>query len=103
VLRNLDEVRSLTVEHDVPVLLLVFPLYVTDAWSDYPYREIHGQIAAAARARALHVLDLYDTFAAAAPPQELRQGTHPNPRAHRLVAEAIRAWIAGQKGRPMNT
>lgn len=83
-------------ERSVPVLVAIFPMTEAKPWADYPYRDLHAQVAEAARAAGLEALDLLPAFEPV-PGEALRVGPrdrHPNERAHALAAEAIRRWIA---------
>jgi lysophospholipase L1-like esterase len=73
------------------VLVVIFPIVEVESWREYPYRELHRQVADAARARGLDVLDLlphYERY----PPRDLRLSEldhHPTKLGHAVAAAAI--------------
>lgn len=73
------------------VLVVIFPMNRFEEWAEYPYADVHQQVAGTAAAHGFDVLDLLPVFAARRP-SELRltsSDAHPNEEGHRLVAEAI--------------
>jgi lysophospholipase L1-like esterase len=76
------------------IALVIFPM-LDDPWDEYPYRDLHAQVARAAEGRGFHVLDVYDVYSEH-DPAELRvseENGHPNQFGHSLAAEAIRAKL----------
>jgi len=73
------------------VLVVVFPMIPEGSWDDYPYRDLHEQVATAARKEGFDVLDLLPVFAARRPADLRVSGAdaHPNALGHRLTAEAV--------------
>ena len=77
-------------ELHVPVMVAIFPDLSRPA-AGYPYAVVHDQVAAAARAAGLDVLDLRPAYDAE--PRELTRisaaDAHPSPLGHQLAARAI--------------
>ena len=88
-------IRELTVERDVPVLLVVLPQNPSGAWQDYPYRDIHRQVAREARSHRFSVIDMLGEFSnhRSRSVRVRRHDGHPNRFGHRLIAEAIYQWM----------
>jgi hypothetical protein len=86
-------------ERELPILVLIFP-YLDDL-ERYQYAPLHRQVAGAARANGLEVLDLYPAFRphGAAALRLSRSDTHPNRRAHGIAAERLQAWIRSRDAR----
>jgi hypothetical protein len=99
VVEAFDDVAEVTREPGVPALVVIFPQIGDVQWADYPYRDLHRQVANAAREAGLHVIDLYDELSKH-PPGRLLSGDndHPNEAGHEVVANAIFAWICGEHG-----
>ncbi len=82
-------------EAGVPVLVAIFPATPLEDWDAYPHRDLHQQVAEAARERGMQVVDLLGAFVRHAP-AALRLGPrdrHPTPRGHRVAAETIHARL----------
>jgi lysophospholipase L1-like esterase len=105
--RAFDRIRDEAAARGIPVLLVIFPLFESPTWAEYPYRDIHAQVAAAARSRGLEVLDLLPVYEPFAPPSlwVLPEDHHPSALGHRLAAGAIHdrieqlGWLAGNGSR----
>ncbi len=96
VLKGFDGFAEVSRANDLPVLVALFPSYRRkNSWKKYFYRDLHAQVAAAARERGMHVLDLLPAFEASGRvPAQLRvDNWHPNPAGHRVAAEAIQEWL----------
>ena len=97
VVAGLEAIHRLAEERDIPVLVVIFPdkPSVRKDWQDYPYVDIHQQVAAAAEEEGFAVLDLLDAFSEH--PARLmrvrRNDAHPSPQAHRIAAAEIFDWI----------
>jgi lysophospholipase L1-like esterase len=94
--RAFARMHELTAARGVPALLVIFPLLESPSWSEYPYRDLHAQVAEAARARGLEVLDLLPVFERE-PPASLwvfPEDHHPSRLGNRLAADAIRQRLA---------
>ncbi len=89
-----DRLAQLTAERQLPVLLVIFPVFYeleTYAWAD-----VHAQVAEAAASRGFLVLDLLETYRGHDPNDlQVVEGdhVHPNPLGHRLAAEAIDRFL----------
>jgi lysophospholipase L1-like esterase len=91
--------RRLTAPRGVPVLLVIFPWSLESSWADYPYGDLHEQVADAARRHGLEVLDLLPVFARY-DPMSVRAAPgdpHPSELGHHLCAFAIRDWIVANR------
>jgi lysophospholipase L1-like esterase len=89
------KIGALTRERDTRVLVVVFPMIPTEEWAGYPYRDLHQQVAQAARAERFEVVDLLPVFLPV-PPRDLRvsgEDGHPNALGHDLAARAIGAAL----------
>ena len=81
-----------TRKQSIPTLLVIFPIFDSQLDDRYGYRNLHSEIAEAATARGLEVLDLlpgfegYDGRDLAVQPFS---DAHPSPLAHRVAAEEI--------------
>ncbi len=88
-------IKAMAAAGDARVIVLIFPDLWYD-WENYPYRDIHGQVADLAVRNGFTVIDLTDEFSAY-PPAELRveaSDAHPNAIAHRLTTQAILEVLA---------
>src|SRR5881296_1922819 len=84
-------IGALTRERGSRVLVVIFPLVPPDGWISYPYRDLHLQVAQAARKEGFEVVDLLPVFVRY-PPSDLRvsvEDGHPNTFGHELAAQAI--------------
>lgn len=90
----LDKIGALCRERGIRGALVIFPVLYD--FEDYPWRHLHAQVAAAAGGAGLEVLDLLGAFEDS-DSRALRLGwgdyTHPNPRGHRLAAQAVLAFL----------
>ncbi len=95
VLRAFEEMARATQDTGAEALLVIFPLPPSGPWKDYPYFEIHEQVAEAGRADGLHVIDLLPTFRRTRPRdlKVTRLDSHPSPRAHAIAARVIAAYL----------
>ena len=99
VLAAFEDIRAATIARDIPVLLLVFPMIKEiTTWSEYPYFDLHQQVAAAGKSMGFDVIDLYDAFSQhSIDSLRLAEG-HPNSRGHALTAEVIEEWLVEESG-----
>jgi lysophospholipase L1-like esterase len=94
VLTAFEEIRVATAEKDIPVLILIFPMMKgTKDWSEYPYHDLHQQVASAAKLKGYSVVDLYDVFSQHPIDTLSRADGHPNKLGHSLTAGAIQEWF----------
>lgn len=82
--------------HEVPLLVVVFPLFGTELDADYPFHRLHERVGNLFKRKNIPVLDLYSLFEGI--PLERIQvepgvDFHPNEYGHRLAAEAIYQWM----------
>lgn len=89
-----NDMREVATVLSAPVLVVLFP-DCPHPWSAYPYRTEHRQVAAAARAAGLDVLDLLDAFSAHEPATVCSGpwDSHPSALGHRVAGEAIESHI----------
>lgn len=79
----------------IPVVVLIFPETLTEAWKRYAYADLHDQVARAARSAGLEVVDLLGAFQAY-PPRRLHvspEDRHPSAFAHRVAAQTLHAYL----------
>lgn len=93
-----EDIRELTENRQIPVLVVIFPEKPDRRWQKYSYAGIHNQVAETARAKGLAVVDLLEAFSQyPARTMRVRFGDpHPSPQAHAVAAGAIYDWIADQ-------
>lgn len=84
----------------VSVLLAIFPFgEVPLGERAYAYGDLHAQVAKAATAAGMEVLDLAAVYRAAGPnPSYLLRDNHPNPLGHRIAARALAERILADDG-----
>jgi lysophospholipase L1-like esterase len=99
---SLDAFAALARQARSPALVAIFPCFGTYGESD-SLADVHAQVAAAARARGLTVVDLLPVYAAArarlARPLEI-DFLHPNPLGHRVAAHAVLAGLCKARALP---
>ena len=89
------KIRELSIRHDFPVLLVIFPVLSGDleaTFSDYPWKDIHQRVLAEAKINGFETLDLLPYFAEYTPGMlklNSHDALHPNPLGHRIAADAI--------------
>ena len=74
----------------LPVVVVIFPLF--QDFGHYPWRDVHAQVAAAARSHGLPVVDLLSAFQGANARRLRFLGSdviHPNPRGIRAASSAL--------------
>lgn len=99
VVKAFKEIDKLTRMRKIPVLLIIFPITTHESWANYPYLDLHGQVASAAKASGLYVIDLFERFSRH-PPVEMMVNpgnNHPGETAHEIAAAAIFQWICTKK------
>ena len=92
--RNLDELKKLTVDQDIPVLALVFPILMH--YEKYGLYHIHMDAKRTMVKRGFTVIDLMDTFWMYEVKNRERVGwdaLHPKASGHRLAAEAVLTYL----------
>ena len=98
VIAGMDEIRRLARDvADTPVLVVIFPdkPATRHEWEDYPYADIHRQVAELARSEGFAVIDLLDRFSRfpARTMRVRRNDPHPSVQGHDVAAAAIEEWI----------
>lgn len=88
-------------DHEVPLLVVVFPLFGTELDADYPFHRLHERVGNLFARKNIPVLDLYSLYEGI--PLERIQvepgiDFHPNEYGHRLAAEAIYEWMVYERG-----
>jgi lysophospholipase L1-like esterase len=84
-----------------PIVMLLFPFFAPGEWTreSYPLRQLHEQVAALAQQEGLRVVDLVPYFAAEGGDWRrwwaTQYDSHPNSRAHQLVADVLADSILG--------
>ena len=95
VLEAFERIRDDTQAHGIGVLVVVFPWPRLASWEEYPYRDVHEQVARAAEANGFEVLDLLAAFSRHDPNDVVFSMKDPHPTAlgHRVAATAIEEWL----------
>lgn len=91
VVAGFQTIRALTEESGTKVLLVIFPLIPSRDWKNYAYRDLHQQVAEAARENGFDVLDLLDIYSTYEPRRLVLSETdnHPSRLGHEVAARAI--------------
>jgi len=94
--RGLDALAAIA-RREVPVALVIFPLFLVPHAGPYPLADVHDAVARAAAGRGLPVRDLAPAFAGAARALGAGVGArdfvHPDVVGHRLAAHVVAAWL----------
>jgi lysophospholipase L1-like esterase len=101
VVNAFESIRGATRSAGSRVLVVIFPMNTVVEWAQYPYADVHEQVARTAVAHGFDALDLLPVFAGRLP-GEVRltdSDAHPNEEGHRLAAEAIAARLRGNEER----
>jgi len=84
--------EKLSRQQEIPMLLVIFPIFDSDLDHRYAYHNLHARVAEAATKTGLKVLDLLPSYEgidgrdlAVVPYSD----AHPSPLAHRIAAETI--------------
>jgi len=95
--RGLDELAAIAREHRLPVLVVIFPLFGSEAGvGPEALADVHQIVAVEASKRGFAVLDLLPVYAGAtrAFGTEMKLDfMHPDALGHRVAATAIRSWL----------
>jgi hypothetical protein len=92
----LRRIRTTAYERDIPMALVVFPLFQGQMDNTYPYLDLHAKVRATGDTLGIPVLDLFDTYRGV---DGRRLATipftdaHPSELAHRLAAGAILEFL----------
>lgn len=95
VVSGLEEIRLLTEERQIPVLVVVFPERPEKRWGSYLYDDLHQQVVDISREKDFAVIDLLERFKKH-PPRRMRVrlfDSHPSTWGHAVAADAIYQWI----------
>jgi lysophospholipase L1-like esterase len=101
--RGLDSLAALARDHELPVLVAIFPLFGRDGASPDALADVHGLIERAAAQRGFSVLDLlpvYDAATRAFGTDMKIDFMHPDALGNRVAATAILDWICASKWLP---
>ena len=95
----LGEISRLCREREVPVAVLVFPVFF-NLGSGYPFLHIHRQVCAAAEDLGMDCIDLLPAFAGSSGPELWVHPSdqHPNEIAHLRVAERLVEFLESARG-----
>ncbi len=99
-LEALDEWTSEMRRRDVPMALVIFPMFETQLDSDYPYTELHTRTAELGEEMGLDVLDLlprYSGVDARRLAVEPFTDSHPHELAHRIAADVLFDWLLEER------
>jgi hypothetical protein len=79
-------------EHQVPFVVMIFPLFADPLDERYPFADIHAQVAQAAREGGAVVIDLLPVYRGLRSDLLVVDGAHdehPNEIAHRIAAQEL--------------
>lgn len=96
VVSGLEDIRRLTEERQIPVLVVVFPERPEKRWGSYLYDDLHQQVVDISLEKDFAVIDLLERFKKH-PPRRMRVrllDSHPSTWGHAVAADAIYKWIA---------
>jgi len=86
-------------ERQIPLLMVIFPIFDSKLGSDYPYADLHELVAKTAGEAGFEVLDLLPHYQGIDPVRlavEPFTDRHPSELAHRVAAERIRDLIVDE-------
>ncbi len=88
---SFQKIYRMATAQDIPVMLVIFPMFPNASWESYAYEPIHRQIGEAARGAGLDVLDLIETYRDHSPAElwVRPNDSHPSAFAHELAATAV--------------
>jgi hypothetical protein len=102
--RALGRFQDYAVEHRIPLLVMVFPVFDGQVDEEYPYRAQHLQLEAAAAERGIAVLDLLRAFEG----MDTRRlavvpftDPHPDEIAHRIAADELFDYLMERRWLPV--
>ena len=102
----LRRIRTASYERDIPIALVVFPLFQGQMDNTYPYLDLHEKVKATEETFGVPVLDLFDAYQGV---DGRRLATvpftdaHPSELAHRLAADAILEFLIEKGLVPLQT
>ncbi len=89
-LETFERIGQLSRDNDIPVILVIFPIAPLHSWDNYPFEDMHQQVAEAGRQHGFIIVDLLGVYRQY-PPMSIRRDevdNHPSPFGHQLAAEA---------------
>jgi len=103
VVQAFSETRDLTSPRRIPVLVVIFPMVHgslwAETWADYPYLEIHKQVADLAIQNGFQVVDLYEVYRHFALRDVIisPRDDHPTHLGYLLAARAIAEKLSAER------
>ena len=94
---NIGEIGRFSLEHKIPMLFIVHPVFEKSGFSNYSLHQVHKSLTQMAFAAGLDTLDLITPFSALSV-NELRQSSqdstwfdpwHPNEKGHLIIAQTL--------------
>jgi lysophospholipase L1-like esterase len=92
VLAGFDRIRDRARALSIPVVVVVFPWMSESSWDQYPFADLHAQVARAASERGFAVVDLLDRFRAHRPTDlvfSTFDDPHPTVLGHEIASAAM--------------
>jgi len=103
VVKGLTEIAALAHEHQVPLVIAVFPLFGNPLDQTYPFESIHRKLEALCRPLGVVYVDLLPYYRGLDWKLLVVEGgadEHPNELAHRIAAEALLHVVDGNRNHP---
>jgi len=100
VVKGLTEIATLAHEHQVPLVVAVFPLFGNPLDQTYPFESIHRKLEALCRPLGVIYVDLLPYYRGLDWKLLVVEGgadEHPNEVAHRIAAEALLRAVDGPR------
>jgi hypothetical protein len=100
VVKGLTEIAALAHEHQVPLVIAVFPLFGNPLDQSYPFESIHKKLEALCRPLGVIYVDLLPYYRGLDWRLLVVEGgadEHPNEVAHRIAAEALLRVVDGPR------
>jgi hypothetical protein len=103
VVKGLTEIAAAAHEHQVPLVIAVFPLFGNPLDQTYPFESIHHKLEALCRPLGVLYVDLLPYYRGVDWKLLVVEGgadEHPNEVAHRIAAEALLRAVDGPRDHP---